>query len=67
MSHDAGLFADGDVRLVVLIGSSPVARGIVAARQGFLSEIVRLGAPLVDEIRGEIKAATVAGQPVKLD
>ena len=67
MPHDPGLLADGDVRLVVLIGSGPVARRILAARQRLLGEIVRLAAPLVDEIGGEIEAAAVAGQPVKLD
>src|SRR3984957_8021559 len=67
MPHDAGLLADGDVRLVILISSSPEAGRILAARQRFLSEIVRLAAPLVDKIGGEIQAAAVAGQPVKLD
>ena len=67
MPHDPGLLSDGDVRLVILVGSSPVARRIVAARERFLSEIVRLTAPLVDEIGGEIEAASIAGQPVKLD
>src|SRR5580693_1127377 len=67
MPHDAGLLADGDVRLVILISSSPEAGRIVAARKRFLGEIVRLGAPLVDEIGRKIEAAAVAGQPVKLD
>lgn len=67
MPHDPGLFANGDVRLVVLIGSRPVVRRIVAARQRLLSEIVRLAASLVDEVSREIDAAAVAGQPVKLD
>src|SRR6202020_847227 len=67
MPHDAGLFADRNVRLVVLIGSSPIVRRIVPARERFLGEIVRLMGPLVDEIGGEIQAAPIAGQPVKLD
>src|ERR1700733_13094216 len=67
MPHDAGLLADGDVRLVILISSSPEAGEILAARSRFLSEVVRLGAPLVDKIGRKIEPAAVAGQPVKLD
>src|ERR1700677_499472 len=67
MPHDAGLFADRNVRLVVLIGSSPIVRRIVPARERFLGEIVRLMAPLVDEIGGEIQAAPISSQSVKLD
>src|ERR1700733_14011732 len=67
MPHDTRLFADGNMRLVVLIGSSPVARWVVAARERLFGEIVRLAASFVDEIGGEIQTASVAGQPVKLD
>src|ERR1700727_1899370 len=67
MPNDAGLLADGDVRLVILISSSPEAGEILAARPRFLSEVVRLGPPLVDKTGRKIEPAAVAGQPVKLD
>src|ERR1700722_5715947 len=67
MPHDAGLLSDGDVRLVILVGPSPEGGRILAARKRFLSEIVRLTAPLVDEIGCKIEAAAIAGQSVKLD
>src|SRR5580698_10790813 len=67
MPHDTRLFADGNMRLAVLIGSSPVARRIVTARERLFGEIVRLAASFVDEIGGEIQTAPIAGQSVKLD
>ena len=62
-----GLLAHGDVRLVVLIGLGPVIGRIVAARQRFLSEIMRLAPPLVDEIGREFEPPLVAGQAIELD
>ena len=63
----AGLLADGLVRLIVLVCLRPERRRVLATRQRFLREIVRLVAALVDEIGREIEAPAIARQPVELD
>ena len=67
MPDHPGLLAHGNVRLVILVGLRPIVGRIVAARQRFPGEIVRLAAALVDEIGSKIEPPLVAGQAVELD
>ncbi len=68
MADDLGLFAHRKVRLIVFVGTGPILGRVVAARDRFLSEIMRRLKPaLVDEVAGKVEAAPISGQPVELE
>ena len=68
MADDLGLFAHRKVRLIVFVGSGPILGRVVAARDRFLSEIMRRLMPaLVDEVAGKVEPALISGQPVELE
>ena len=67
MADDAVLLADRAVGLVVFVAFGPEVLRVLAAGAGLGVEIVRLAAALVDEVRGEVEVAAVAGEAVELD
>ena len=67
MANDFGLFAHGLMGLIVFVGFLVKGRDRFAARVALDIKIMRLGAPLIDEIGRKIQIFADLGGVVKFD